>query len=359
MVFSIKIILYIATLILSIITFFLGLSFKDGDFDNTILALEESLLFKNGSFAIAELELTNESNINLKKYGFILGFEIKPDDSDSGRTRFLLRLISKSNQDNVLNVFFWKNQLVANIGDDFDYKKRKPRVAANLENKKYFINVVVDKNFMSLYLDKKLYKRVDISGIRFEVGLDGFNIIFGGHINSQRSWRGELFGFSFSSLLNHNSIDALSSTNSRILYDFFINHERKDNIGSISGAQLLLPPYPVMHQRVLLRENSFLDFLSTATILDIVVNFSWFILLSIFLFLSLNNVGFNSFISFCGSFFLTFLVSLLIESLQSWLPMRDSSVRDLVLNMAGGFFGSFFMYLLSFNNYFKTKFDLS
>lgn len=359
MVLSMRLILYFLTLAISVITFLLGLNFKGEDFNNTILTLEKSLKFTNGSFAIGDLELTEESFSNLKNYGFIMSFEIKPDDSDSRRTRFLLRLISKSNHDNVLNIFFWKNQLIANIGDDFNYKKRKPRVAANLENKKYFIDILFFNDFMSLYLDKELYKRIDLSGSRFEVGLDGLKIIFGGHVDSQRSWRGELFEFSFSSLLNHNSIDVLNSTNSKPLYGFVINRERINYIGSISGTQLLLPPYPVRYQRVLLRKNSFLDLLTSTTILDIVVNFSWFALLSFFLFLSLSNVGFSSFLSFFGSFLLAFVFSLLIEGVQSWLPMRDSSVRDLVLNVAGGFFGAAFMYLLSFNDYFNAKFNLN
>lgn len=345
-----KKILCILTFTVTLFTLILGLNFKDEDFNNKILVMDDSLRFKSGSFAFSNFILPEESIQNLNKNGFVLNFVIKPENSSSRKTRFLFRFGSNFNPDNTLNVFFWKNQLIVNVGNDFSYKKKSPRVSAYLENKKYNIDILVAKSFMSLYVEKQLLKTIRFSNNNgFYFHSADLDVILGGHLVSEKSWRGDLFSLSFSEILGGapNIKDDLNILLAKSVYTFNFDQVDIDNYypDFISGAKLVLPKYPVKYQRELLRYTSFMDVMNAVTVVDIVVNFCWFFLLSILLFLCLKSFGFSLNSSFFLSFLFSFSLSLLIEYLQSWLPMRDSSARDLLLNSTGGFLGSVFIYV--------------
>lgn len=350
--------LYILTLSILMITLVLGLNYKGGDFNNTAEVLDQSIKFTNGSFAITNFDLTKQVNSNLESYGFVLSLEIEPDISSNRVSRFLLRLVSGDSQDNTLNIFFWKNQLIVNVGDDFNYKQRRPRVSSYLKDEKYFLDIVVQENSFSLFINKKLKQTVNFYKNRINFESDNIKVLIGGHLVSQKSWHGELFAFSLSTFLSDvsKSIEVFDNLKFNPLYEFNFNQMVDEYYpDSVSGAKVLLPKYPIQYQRVFLRYGSFFDSLTSTAKFDIVVNVVWFFLLAVILYVQFLNVGISSHAGLLGAFILTIIFSFIIEYLQSWLPMRDSSARDLALNSIGGFLGSLFMYLICFNSYIKTK----
>lgn len=346
-----KKIIYVATIALLIITLILGLSFKGESLKNTISVSDESLKFVNNSFAITNLQLSKKNLTKLNQFGFKFGFEIKPNILSSKKVKFLLRLKSSNNKKSSFNIFFWKNKLTVNLDDDYEFRYKAPRVVIILDEEKRFLEVVVGKNLISVYLDEKLMGAVNYSSEDFNFESSNYEILLGGNLIGRKSWRGEIFQHSFSALVRdisspNKSINALDFIP---IYDFKFGHkEGNEYIDLNSGSELIVPKYPIFYDRVLMRDISFNDFSKKISFFDITVNFFWFFFLSILVFLSLLKIGYSSTACFWLSFLLLSFFSLVIEYMQSWLPMRDSSVRDLLLNSIGAGIGSLLVYIISF-----------
>ena len=89
--------------------------------------------------------------------------------------------------------------------------------------------------------------------------------------------------------------------------------------------------------------------LNRSNILDIFLNILGFIPLGFFLAIGISETRFHSkkqiylLTILCG-----FIISLIIEILQTFLPSRDSSMLDFMLNVIGTFIGVFILHIASF-----------
>jgi hypothetical protein len=324
-------------------TLYFGVHFKLLDFENSISTYSDSLFFQQKSLALANLHVDEKSLMRMNSQGFSIEFQITPLlYSDSHIRRVLL--LSESNGDNIF-VYLWKKRLGVIINKSYWNFRAHNEFSVAITEGKHTVKIKQDNKEFSLYLNGIKKKHFGIESNKFSFDPKASRLIFGGNESSLKSWNGSLHSFSISSHFANNPLCDDFCENKKEL-DFIFQkddpHFLKDRY---SKNKILLPRKVRDYERVLLR-NGLGDLLSKMTVVDVILNYLWFFFLSLFLYIYFIINGIKSFRALAFSLVISIFSSLLIEYLQSWLPGRDSNIRDLLLNSLGGTGGCLFAYKL-------------
>jgi hypothetical protein len=109
------------------------------------------------------------------------------------------------------------------------------------------------------------------------------------------------------------------------------------DLGRGAAADLVIPEYFMPYQRSYLK-NDWIKY--SLNWLDVAVNILGFLPLGVLLMRSLTGRGLNAVMALCMAVAGGSVVSFGVEYLQAFLPSRDSSLGDLIMNCAGTLIGS-------------------
>lgn len=258
---------------------------------------------------------------------------IKPDYPEPIRFGIILQIYDKSN-DSQICVGQWDRSLVILDSDDYSNSKRLPKIyaAMALSEEPMDLSILSGPQGTSVYINGELIKENASLFLKAPINEDATQLIIGNGIFGLTPWEGSI-----------SSLKIFSND----LQDPILHYDFSEIIGKHipeeSGMDfpLLLPDEIRSLKKDILRSPQ-ISALKTGTMeIDIFFNFFGFIPLGILIFLNFPGSRSRSHIlPLLVALGGCFLFSLSIEITQVWLPGRDSSTLDLILNTTGGLVGS-------------------
>lgn len=252
----------------------------------------------------------------------------------------------------------WRSHIVFMNGDDYDYRRKAPRITADTEkaaSKTIAATLVSGPGGTRLYMNGGLV--LEKKGLRLTLpgGDRRSRLVMGNSVYGDNPWEGSVYGFAVylhaltpADVANHhdrwlktrNFSFALGEGPSLLyLFDEASGDETIDRSGR--GRHLEVPTrVTVLKPRILSFPPDKFRF-SSNFIQDIIVNFIGFVPFGlVFTAILLRIRGLRVGYAMAAAVLLGLAVSLAIEIGQAWIPSRSSSLLDLLLNTGGAASGA-------------------
>jgi len=313
--------------------------------------------------------IKNQSGIRFDKYGIaytnVFTEEIRGEVSDSKAFSFEIALKQeKTNENNFKYIFVfhngqdrsqflmaqWRSWIILMNG-----KTEKLAVdTALLPEGPLFFTLTTNSFGTSLYFEGRLIRKEKNLTFDFSNGGE-VRLVLGNSVYGKHSWQGDIYGFAFyQSTLADQDVEShflqwskernfsfAKTAKPLILFLFDEKEGRWASDYSGGTKSLHIPPKIKALERKFLmlprQQNRF----NTGSMMDIFLNVLGFMPLGFLLSATLADLGGNfrkyGVVITVG---LCLIMSLSIEIVQAWLPLRDSSLLDLILNVFGGWIGS-------------------
>jgi VanZ family protein len=273
-----------------------------------------------------------------RKYGFICAFH-NGNDSDQ------------------LVMGQWRSQLIVMNGDDYAYRKKIKRISVDLASPfpaERFVTITSGKGGTQIYIDGKSGRTRKNFTLKIPLG-EEVSLLLGNSVYGKHPWSGDVYGLAVydyqlsseevASHFSHWSKDKIfafaGNENASVLYLFDEKGGAKayDHASGRNHLEIPSRMTPLKRKILALPSSEFMSHINSE--LDIILNLLGFIPLGFVLFAGLSRSGgyFNDH-PVISTALLCFLFSLLIETLQAWIPSRTSSILDLALNTIGGLSGA-------------------
>jgi hypothetical protein len=242
-------------------------------------------------------------------------------------------------------------------GDDFPHKRNEPRISLDLSqfpNSKHFLTFTTGPQGTVIYRNGRPVRSDPDLVLRMPEGVAAGRFVLGNSVSGKNSWQGEIFGFAaYPFLLGQDQIQShyrewqpqedfsfARMEGPFLLYRLNGREGNRARDDSGFGRDLLIPPRFAYAERLPF-QGSFQDLVWNRSLaFDVVLNLLGFMPLGFAGAATLSHSKFGAglksmllVVAFC------FITSLLIEFLQSWMPTRNSSGLDLLLNTIGAFLG--------------------
>lgn len=334
-----------------------GLRFKWASLDNEVSWIEAQPGIRFGNSGIVYAHTTTPSAVGPKSanQAFSIELAVKPGASKDGRFRLLL-LLHGGDDGTQLVVGQWRSWLVIMNGDDYDAKRRRPRIAveALLPQKERFITITSDGNGTALFLDGRLAKKS--AGLSLGIPNKGreLRLVLGNSVYGRHPWVGDILGLAFfdraltaPSVEDHfqqwgrtQSFAWAQSQNAAGLYLFDEGRGAKVVDHAAGGNDLQVPEKMTILTKEFLAAPFTGEEYNLTLSQDMVINTVGFVPMGFLLSALLwhghcRNVRKQLLLVLlvCGA------VSLTIEIVQAWIPSRSSQMLDLILNTLGAGLG--------------------
>jgi VanZ family protein len=290
---------------------------------------------------------------------FSLEIALKSFDLDNNGFRFIFNLHNGSD-DTQLVMGQWRSQVIVMNGDDYDYRRRMPRVSTNLAktpSPAHLVTIASSPKGTIFYLNGTAVKKSGKLSLKLPTG-DQVRLILGNSVYSTHAWQGDIYGlavygrvlgpqeaarhFAYWQANQRLPLNELAQDKRPALFYAFDDPVDVRVFAPLKGDLDLAMPKrnKVLVQKFLARDLSRFH-PKKLDLKDLLVNFFGFIPLGLVLVLPGLKRGGRA-----GSRAIPLavagccLVSLGIEIAQAWIPLRLSDVFDLLLNTLGGAAGA-------------------
>ena len=336
---------------------FYGLRPKNFNFENGVTWLKDGpgVRFNKYGLAFAQSFLKQVDNDATFENGFSIELSFKPTGNTSGGFGFVLSIHDGSDRNQLL-VGQWRSYIIVMNGDDYDHKRKNPRISVDTalqKDKPIFLTITTGKQGTRIYIDGKLAK--SNSKLKLTLPSGDSRLTVGNSVYGNNSWEGEIHGLAlYSYPVSEDEVASHFDRKSAVknftfgkayqpalLYAFEEGKGTQVLDQSGNSAHLDIP------QKMQVLQKRFLSVpwhnlkLNRSLYADLVVNLIGFIPLGLVLSvtLSLYRGQFDKNVM-VFSVLLCFLLSMGIEIGQAWIPSRSSNLHDLVLNTIGGWIGA-------------------
>ncbi|MBB6478388.1 VanZ family protein [Spirochaeta isovalerica] len=270
-------------------------------------------------------------SIHREEDNFSLFLRMTPVYPERLRFGIILQIYNRETNEGI-TIGQWGTSLMVLSDQDYSNRNRTPKIYGDLGKEEDLkqIGIHSDNKGTSLVVNSSQIAAHRELRLSLPLPAEKNTIILGNGMNGTTPWSGEL-----------SSLAIYSGNNETADFDFATIDSAGFQVFSVPGQIKDLDPE-------VLGFPSFSTLGSAVMSLDVFMNFFGFIPLGILLSLNLYRNGWLSrrkalFISGI----LTLFFSLSIEISQVWIPGRDSSLLDLILNSAGGFLGAALYYTFS------------
>ena len=331
-----------------------GLNAQGFGFHNDVEWATEGAGIEFGRYGLAYTDTftTQEGRDEHVGLGFTIEIALRPGETAEPGFQFIA-VVHSGEDDSQLVIAKWRQSLIVMNGDDYDYRRRLPRLTAaisELEPGPFFLVVRLDTHGSALYVDgKQVSSR---AGVTFRLPTDSSpgRLVLGNSVYGDSPWHGRISGFALHPValddeaLQHHlelwhhdqGFTGSDYASANLSYPFSKRTDRKALDRSSTGIDLQFP-----------RERSFVDpklfttdinafALRELMTWDTVVNLCGFIPLGFLLLALLAEVTrMTQRHALAIAITVGFVLSLCIEVAQAWMPPRSSSFLDLLLNVVG------------------------
>jgi hypothetical protein len=302
-----------------------------------------------------------EENIS-KPCSFSVEIALKPASYDKKGFNFILALYNRKDNNQLLMGQYllmgeYRSKILLMNGNDYDYKKRTRRIvlnAASPSSTTRFITITSGKKGTEVYLNGQLVRTKKDLTLKIPNNSKA-RLLIGNSANSRHSWQGDVYGVAFYGYtLNAQEVKlhfnkwfqeqnfSFAKKDKPFVLFFFDEKEGEKAFDHAAGKNHLEIPWKMkkLEREFLSMTLSIWNF-SRSSIKDIFLNLVGFIPFGFVLSATLIKIG--------GTFekndvlitvVLCFTVSLMIEIVQAWIPLRYSRMLDLILNTLGALIGA-------------------
>ena len=349
------------TIVALLSVFFFGLRPKGLPSKNPVHVnqKEGSITFERYGVTYVEIDPSNRCRRSGKPEGLTIEMAVRAADIHKAGFRSLVMMHDGSDH-NQLIVGQWKSSIIVMNGDDYDYRKRLPKLSAKdvfSTNEIRFVTIVSGKGKTQLFLDGVHAK----TKAHWQLMLPGygqhFTMVVGNSVTGKQSWTGELHylaltGKMASPAAVKDRYDAwvkghrfsFDETDHQLAVYTFDNIVEQRHIPDRSGCSrpLQVPSHPTVLKKQFL-SAPWHDFKPVRSLfIDVLFNWIGFIPLGAFFFgwLDASPRWLPGRYRVFATVLLCFSLSLGIEIAQAWMPTRSSSFLDLSLNTLGAWMGT-------------------
>ena len=339
-------------LLLAAITLFMlwaGLDPKGYRFRNEVEWMENGGGLRFGRFGRVESEpfLSREQAAALNQNGYSLELALDPSPDPHGGFRVLASFHSGVDASQLI-IGQWRQVLIVMNGDDYSNKRRMPRVSADTSKfpkRPLLLTINSTTNGTHLYLNGKSVATSAKLHLTLPSEPEPGRLTLGNTASASQPWPGVISFFSLlprplaasevESRWRTQGVPSASTPEALLLYRFEEGGGSTiRNHGSLM-ASLTIPPRLHALGRRFLQGSMAASTPGHLLTLDSMVNFIGFMPFGVVLAIVLRTAQRSRGRILLVTIVAGFALSLVIELTQAWLPSRDSSLRDLLLNAAG------------------------
>ena len=327
-----------------------GLNFEAFEFHNYVEWASDGpgLEFGEHGLAYTDTFTTGEDADQHIGRGFTIEIALRPEEGAEGGFRVIA--VFHSGEDALqLLIAQWRETIIVMNGDDYDYRRRAPRLTVSLadhDTGPLFFVVRSDARGSTLYIDgESVASRAELT---FRLSTDDApgRLVLGNSVYGDSPWRGNISGFALhrvaldeETLRHHREwwsrgqgFAGNDYVSADLSYPLSERTGRRALDRSSNGRDLQFP-----------RERSFVDpklFASgvgaLGDVVDIGLNLGGFIPLGFLLVALFADVTpMTRRPALASAIAAGFALSFSIELAQAWIPSRSSSLIDLLLNVVG------------------------
>jgi hypothetical protein len=343
----------------TLIALFFGLNPRDFRFDNAARWIGTSNGIRFGKFGIAY----SHGGFSLPSTGapdpsaFTVEIAVKPYRTQAGNFQFIASWHAGDDAGQLV-IGQWRSSIIVMNGDDYDNHRRLPKIYAKNalpEGKTAFLTISTGRNGTRLFVDGGLAAKKRGLVLRMPDGGSGATLTLGNSVHGRHSWEGEWLGLAvfdrnldsgeieghfrrwqaggdFGFAQNHPDLAALYRLNDKA------GHQARDS-GPASTHLAIPEKMKILEKRILTAPERGLR-INKSVVADLLINLLGFIPIGVAyaMFFSRRAV-LDTRAAFWAVAFGA-LLSLSIELAQAWVPSRNSSLLDLVLNIIGAAMGA-------------------
>ena len=291
---------------------------------------------------------------DLKTFSVEIALKLEETYKDKFKFIFVLHNGQDRNQ---LLMAQWHSSIILMNGDDYAHRRKTKRLVVDtavLPTSTLFLTITTNSHGTKLYFEDKLISE------NKDLILDFPNhgkvmLVLGNSVYGENPWQGDIYGLAFyQSVLtsqdikihfakwsNENNFSFAKNVRPFILFPFDEKEGRWASDISVGRHSLFIPKTMETLKKKFLRVPRKEMRFRTNFIVDIFLNILGFIPFGFLLSANLNDRSdiFRKY-RVLITVGLCLMVSLIIEIIQAWLPLRRSSLSDLLLNVFGGWIGS-------------------
>ena len=280
--------------------------------------------------------------------GFTIEMVLRPSEEADRGFRFIA-VVHGGDDSSQLLIGQWRQTIIVINGDDYDYRRRSPRLTADISNggaQPKFLVVKSDARGSAVYLDgESVASRADLT-LRLPTDSGRGRLVLGNSVYGRNPWSGNITGFALHrAALDERTLESHleswrlgdgfadeSYAAAYIAYSFSEPNGRIAVDRSPRGLDLHFPPEQTFIEPKLF--DSSIDAGSNRR--DIGLNLFGFIPFGFLLVALLaDGTQLNRLSTLATALAIGFALSASIELAQAWIPSRSSSLLDLLLNVAG------------------------
>jgi VanZ family protein len=336
---------------------FVGLNPKDYNFSNDVRWITDQSGIRFRKYGIAYTKPFEEiiQDALSGPNGFSIDIALKPLDYRDKGFNFILALHNGKDRSQLL-LGQWRSWLILMNGDDYNHKKKTKRIsfnAASLSPAPRFLTITTGSDGTHLYVDGQLFRTKKDLTLKIPDGANS-RLILGNSVYGRHPWQGDVYGLAFygnvlspQDAIRHHTLWSktrsfkFSERDNPVLAYFL---DEKNGVKALAhgsgGLPLEIPSRMQILQREILSSSGDALPFNRNTIQDIIINLLGFIPLGYILTATvMQRGGRYEKHAVLITLALCFMVSLLIETVQAWLPSRSSQMLDLTLNTLGALSG--------------------
>ncbi len=321
-----------------------------------------SLIFNESSMIYADRFVPRSTK---EATDLTMEFAVSPSFNEETTFRFLCQIYDFQSDVQVV-IGQWNKTLVIMNGNDYSNRKRQPKIYAQINSDRkepQFVTILSDNSGTEVYINGKLKGKNKELVLHFPVNTERTVMTIGTGIYGTNSWIGTLLNWTFyNTRLDKNTALAHYKTwneTGSFEYRKQIKPAVNFNFDNLSNGKILSTKdssYSLIlkkPKKILALKKEFLSWPEISDISrssmkrDIILNLIGFIPLSFLLFILKNMYSKNKSKVFIFVLLCSLLFSLFIELKQVWIPSRDSSLLDLLLNTTGGLIGCYLGHFLT------------
>ena len=345
----------VITIFMVLVALFFGLRPKGGALTNDAQWLTDKTGIRFSGRGMAMVENLEEEWGDRNPASFTIEMIVTPTREDLKGFNPLIVMHDGADKRQLV-IWQYRHSLIVMNGDDYDYKQRRPRVVARdifSSQQTRYVAVASGKKGTCLYVDGVLADVKRDMQLAIPDSGPELRLVVGNTVHATHGWRGVFHGLAITATdlggeailqryrqwAGGGSLDSIRSDLSLRLFSF--NVGPNDAMNAKDGGSSLLVP-----EKLVALEKSFLGFQglhagwSGPMVFDTLVNVMGFIPLGIVFYGLIQSLWVQA--GRHGRWLAVLaclLLSLAIELSQAWIPMRVSSLPDLMLNTLGGWIG--------------------
>ncbi len=197
----------------------------------------------------------------------------------------------------------------------------------------------------AVFVDNKLIQKYPVFSLLGNNGITAGKVIIANNMYGTEPWRGSIKEIAIYDQSNISSSDGLPTSRPVINYNF--GSYKDEIVLNQEGLfyNLVVPHRFIPLERLVFAPIHFVDFKRKNTYKDIVWNIIGFMPVSFFFVMMARKIYKRPCSQFICVVFLAFLFSSIIETVQVYLPSRNSSQLDVLSNTCGGMFVALFFWI--------------